>query len=114
MMSRTSPPEQKFPPLEPKTTALMSSACGELAESVAQLGIGIESDRVLSLAALERDNRHVIFATPVEMRGLEILHFHRLGLPRTHAPDKSVELIEMINSASTAPNSTSISSIQPS
>ena len=58
---------------------------GESAESIAQLGIRFESDRVLSLTALERDDRNVPFATPVEMCRLEILHFHGLASrARTH------------------------------
>ena len=51
MISCTSPPEQKLPPAPVITTALTSVAYVECAEQVAQLGVGLEGERVLALRA---------------------------------------------------------------
>src|SRR5262249_5548997 len=53
----------------------------QLAERVAQFVIGIERYRVLALAALERNQRHVAFGAPVEMHWLEIFHIHGRASP---------------------------------
>ena len=70
MISCTSPPEQKFPPAPVNTMARTASAARQLAEQVAQLRIGIESQRVLALGAIQGDDTHPPFLPPEEMLGL--------------------------------------------
>ena len=72
MISCTSPPEQKLPPAPVSTTALTAPRLLERAERVAQLGIALESQRVLALGAVERDRRNAVRERPQEMRRSEL------------------------------------------
>ena len=53
MISCTSPPEQKLPPAPVSTTAFTSVALLQRAEQVAQLGVGVEGQRVLALGPVQ-------------------------------------------------------------
>ncbi len=46
----------------------------QAAEGVAQLGIGVEGQRVLLVRPVQRDGRDPVGELPVEMLGLKILH----------------------------------------
>ena len=72
MISCTSPPEQKLPPAPVMTTVLTSLGVDEVAERVAQLGVGFERQRVLALRPVERDGRDLAVDLPQEMLRLEV------------------------------------------
>ncbi len=69
MISCTSPPEQKLPPA-PVTTTALTSVAAQGVEQVAQLGIGLEGQRVLALGPVERDGAHAAVKGPGEMSRL--------------------------------------------
>ena len=61
----------------------------EIAESVAQFGIGIEGQRILALRPVELDDRHVAFHPPQEVRGLRALHRFHVSLSQSLRNDFS-------------------------
>ncbi len=71
MISCTSPPEQKLPPAPVITTLLTLVRIDEVAERVAQLGVGLERQRVLALGPVERDRRDLAVQLPHEVLRLE-------------------------------------------
>ena len=74
MMSWTSPPEEKLPPFEAMTTALMSSSTARLPKQIAKLGVRVERQRILALGPGERDDGDAAVDPPVEVRRLKIPH----------------------------------------
>src|SRR5690606_20817068 len=79
------------------------------AESVAQLGVGVEGDRVLALRPVKGDHGHVAVHAPVEMLRLEVFHDRTPPLlMRAGRPSRC----RMMTSASSPSISARISSIQ--
>ena len=77
MISCTSPPEQKLPPLEREHDRLDVVGVDERAERIAQLGVGLEGQRVLALRPRQADDGDAALALPAEMLRLEIGRDHR-------------------------------------
>ena len=91
MISWTSPPEQKLPPAPVSTTASNVACVRQTAKEIAQLGVGIEGQRILLLRPIERERCHVSVRVhlPAEMgrvviakRPAVVRHVHRLPLLR--------------------------------
>ncbi len=76
MISCTSPPEEKLPPFDAKTTALMSSAEASARNVSRKLGVRLEGQRVLPLGPRQRDDGDGAVDAPVEVDGAEIAHRH--------------------------------------
>ena len=90
MMSWTSPPEEKLPPFEPKTTTSMVVVVGEGAEPVAERGIALEGQRVLALGAVEGDAGDA--AGGLEAESARVM----LGLPVGEAVADRLQLLDQV------------------
>ena len=69
MMSFTSPPEQKARPVPVITTARTESRAPQRGEGVAQLGVGVEGQRVEALGPVEADRRDAVVLGVAEVFG---------------------------------------------
>ena len=72
MISCTSPPEQKLPPAPVDHDGLDVLGIDQVAERVAQLGVGFERERILALGPVERDRRDLAVELPEEVLRPEV------------------------------------------